>query len=150
MKKIEWRDGNHMKIETGHKTFDRQADLVTTGNVVGHVQYSGYVRAATELECNRMKFEKGHLRAFDLQWWIKTLQIPTHVLEYVMEATEEKSVILYEFHHHKQPHGRVTHGYAVTTPDHYLLARFVTGRGKKSLGVMQTVLPYIVESQVVA
>jgi hypothetical protein len=145
VKKIEWRDPNHMKIETGHKTFDRQADLISTGNVIGHVQYSSYIRPYNETECNGLKFEKGHLRAFDLQWWIKTLRTPERVLNYVLSATTDKSVILYQFHHHGRLGRTIVDGHVVTTADHKLLASFRSDT-PKSGAILKAVLPYITEA----
>jgi hypothetical protein len=70
-KKIEWRTPNHMKFESLHKTFDRQADCVSIGNMIGHVQLSGFIRPRNEIECNGLPFEKGHLQEYDLGWLLK-------------------------------------------------------------------------------
>ena len=40
MKQVQWRTPDHQAFSGGHLTFDRQVDLITTGNVIGTVQRS--------------------------------------------------------------------------------------------------------------
>jgi hypothetical protein len=144
MKKIQWRDPNHMIIETGHKEFDRKADCISTGNVLGDVQYSGFIRPENETECNGLQFPTGHLRAFDLRWWTESVRIPWHVRDYVLAATKTKSVILYQFFH-RRGEKKTVHGHVVTTPDHKLMAVIHSGPAK-SRAIIHAVLPYITEA----
>lgn len=46
------KDGNHMVFDSPHKGFNKQVDGISTGNVMGDVQLSGFVRPYNETECN--------------------------------------------------------------------------------------------------
>jgi hypothetical protein len=43
VKRIEFLTPNRAKFESEFKTFNKAVDLITTGNVVGNVQYSNYI-----------------------------------------------------------------------------------------------------------
>ncbi len=141
MKKTVWRDPNHMLFESGHKTFDRQVDCISIGNVIGAVQFSKYIRPHSEISCGPNDQAPGYFRDFDLELWFDA-GTPREVLRFVYLATENNPVILYEFHHHSR--GRlVVHGYVVTTTDHRLLRSFVTGPTYKSQWVIDEAIKYI-------
>lgn len=144
MKEAVWRDLNHMLFESGHKTFDRQVDLISAGNVIGAVQFSRYIRPYTETSCGPNDREPGFFRDWDLRWWIDFVGIPPEVLSFVVGVTENITVILYEFHHYLRGR-RVTHGYVVTTIERRLLGAFVTGPTYKSEQVIDEATKYIVE-----
>ena len=44
MKEKQWLNGNKMKINTGHKTFDKQTTYITEGNVLAATQYGSHIR----------------------------------------------------------------------------------------------------------
>lgn len=144
MKKIVWHDRDHMVFESGHKTFDRQVDLITPGNVIGAVQFSGYIRPYTETSCGPNDRVPGYFRDYDLEWWIDVADIPPKILNFVVGVTESSPVILYEFHHYLHDR-RVTHGYVITTTGHQLLKSFVTGPTYKSRWVIKEAIKYITE-----
>lgn len=148
MKKVEWRNPNKMIFESEHKTFNRQADLISTGNVWGGVQTSGFVRPYNQTECNGFTNPPGKLRDFDLSLW---RNMPSHVRAYVIKQTRDRSVILYEFHHKTRIRWGgvrwVTHGWVVTTVDYKLLRSFVTGPTYKSYSVIREAIKYIVECE---
>lgn len=129
-----------MMISTGHKTFDRQAnaDCITTGNVWGNVQFSNFIRAHTQTECNGFEFEQGKLQDHDLQGY---RNLPKRVLAAVKSLAHNQSVILYEYRHWRgnQKH---LHGYIVTDTTHKALAVFAKQR-KKSVDVLKAVIPAI-------
>ena len=141
MKKITFRDPNHMLFESGHKTFDKQADLIDTGNVWGGVQFSGLIRAKSDTECNGFTRPPGHLRDFDLSSFGRTL--PPHVKKFVLESTESCPVWLYRFFHKKSPGKYTTHGYIVTAYNHTLLRTFTTGPTWKSDLVIREAAKYV-------
>ncbi len=133
-----WRDGNHQLFESGHKTFDRQVDCVSTGNVIGHVQLSSHIRPYAETECNGRVWQSGHLRAFDLKNW----QLPCHVRQCVLDMTEINAVWLYEFRHWRGEE-KIVHGYVITNYEHDLLDYFITGPTYKSELVIHEAITYI-------
>lgn len=146
-KKLTWIHGNKARIETGCKTFDRFCTCISTGNVIGDGQSSGYIRSFNETECNGRQWEPGQLRKFDLDAF---QQLPRHVRAYVEGL--EQACILYCFWHEKDE--RLTiHGYVVTTAkynDERHLRTFVTGPTYKSHLVMEWVRDYICEPETVS
>ena len=142
MKKRVWRDGNHMLFESAHLTFNRQVDCISTGNVLGHVQVSFYIRPWTEVECNGRQFPEGHLRDADLAYFENRL--PTEVREAVCLHAEDQSVILYEFRHWSGKE-KIVHGYVITTGDKKLIRTFTTRPALKSRSVIVEATKYICE-----
>jgi hypothetical protein len=140
-----------MNIHTGHATFDRQCDGISTGNVYGNVQKSAYIRAYTETECNgKEDFQPGALREYDFRTTWKDL--PSHIRSAVEKETMQETAILYEFRHWINVHGgrkKIVHGYILTrgqNKEHRLLRVFNTGDSYKSRMVLETCSKYISES----
>lgn len=50
MQKVEFRTPNRMKFESEFKSFNNEADLITTGNVWGRVQHSSFISKDWPLE----------------------------------------------------------------------------------------------------
>jgi|GEM_PF-2968270 len=138
-----WRDGNHMLFESGHKTFDRQVDCISTGNMIGDVQLSFYIRPKVETECNGFSFKPGHLRDFNLSMF---KQLPVVVRQRVLSLTETNGVWLYEFRHWAGEQ-KIVHGYVITSSDHQLLAKFITGPTSKSAQVIDEAITYITRKE---
>ena len=132
-----YRTPNRLDFPTEHLTFSKSADLITTGNVISNVQHSGYIRAVTDTECNGFQFPVGQLRDFDLQAFKG--KMPAHVYRRVMELTQSRTVILYEFRTPYRGRQSTVHGYIVTGTDrehHELIETFVTGPTYKSRDVI--------------
>jgi hypothetical protein len=147
MKKLEWIHRNKAKIETGHKTYDRQCVALMTGNVVGPGQHSSYIRPVSQTRCNEMDFPVGNLRAYDLQAFPG---LPPAVLKYLEGCKSQ--VILYKFSHFTHNPScswrriEIVHGYVVTltsNEDHRFLRSFVTGPTNKSWQVIDWCKDYI-------
>ena len=102
-----------MLFESLHKTFNKQVDSISRGNVIGDAQYSMYIRPFNETECNGMTFKNGELRAFDLKGFI-TLGVPNYIIEQVKNLTEDTKTILYLFKHYNKG-VRVNDGLVLTT-----------------------------------
>lgn len=143
---IEWLTPNRMKLNSGHVAFDEQVKCVSTGNVWGGGQFSNYIRAFNQIECNgKTDYAEGHLQAFDLKPYQRPQSVtpaPSYVIEYVKEAARNQSVILYQFYHVIQGRKRV-HGYIVTDTRYQFLRSFVTARHYKSENVILAVTPYV-------
>ena len=142
MKQKEWLTPNRMLFESDHKEFNRQVDSISTGNVIGSVQTSLYVRSATDTECNEQQFPTGQLRQVDVSLWMRIGGLPPDVLQYVMEVTETEEIILYRFFHHTG-NKRIVHGYIITTASYLPLRFFVTGPTHKSESVIQEAAKYV-------
>lgn len=149
MKKLTWRDGNHIAIQTGHATFDRQADLLSTGNVVGDVQLSFFVRPKHETECNGFTNPEGHLRDWDLNQFKDLPRFP-RIRRRVIEITDKQYCILYEIRTwgKRNPDTRrrqkTIHGYILTAAkDYKFIEKWVTGPTWKSRAIIEAVIPYI-------
>lgn len=84
------KNGNKMIINSGYKEFDKQTNLITSGNVIANTMYGNYIREWNETECNGNTFEKGHLFKFDLQHF----HIDSIIEDYIKSLN--KKVILYE------------------------------------------------------
>jgi len=140
MKKIVWVNGNKMLFESAHSTFNRQTNLISTGNIISNTQRGGYVRPYTETECNGFTRPPGHLRDFDLNGWDR---MPGFVRDKVCDLTETEPVILYRFHHYKDDGWLVTDGWVITSTDHELLWSTVTGPTWKSESVIDEAIKYV-------
>ncbi len=145
MQRAQWRTPDHQAFSSGHLTFDRQVDLIITGNVIGAVQRSSYIRPVIETECNNRPFPQGQLRDFDLGGW-NDVCMPASVRAYARQATETQQAILYAFFHWRGRE-RIVHGWVITSSDHRLLRSFVTGPTYKSDLVIQESLKYVSFSQ---
>lgn len=66
MKKIKWLNPNKMEFLSEHKEFNKQCRYITTGNQIGDVVISSYVRSFYETECNGFQSPFGHLQEWDL------------------------------------------------------------------------------------
>lgn len=143
MKEIEWVNPNHMKFDSLHKTFNRQVDIISAGNVIGAVQYSSYIRPYT-LTLNPVGEEKplGYLQEWDLKWFRDLL--PQEVLDTVHELTKERYGILYIFKHYSNGR-RILHGAVLTDYDHRLLRKFYLRWTEKSISVIDEATKYIAE-----
>ena len=146
-RKLKYRPGGMKAIaNSGHRTFDSQVDIVSSGNVYSNVQTSSFIRAYNETECNGRNWEPGVLQAADLKLFIERLRIPDYVLKAVREAAKDVDVILYRFCHGRRDN-RVTHGWVITSRAHEVIARFVTGPTSKSERVIDWCIRYITPIQ---
>lgn len=144
MKEIEWRTPNRMLMESGHKTFDKQTDIISTGNIIAKTQLGFYVRAYTETECNGFTQELGKLQEADLDRW-RRATTPSIVMETVRRLAKERDIILYRFFHYGKYGTMIVHGYIITTATrpYERLWRWCCGPTYKSKWVLSEVLKYI-------
>ncbi|GAI19621.1 unnamed protein product, partial [marine sediment metagenome] len=66
MKEKTWDSPNKMHFDSPLKAFNKQCSLITTGNQIGNVVLSNYVRPFDEVECNGFTSEPGHLQNYDI------------------------------------------------------------------------------------
>lgn len=131
--------------------------MIDNGNTIGSTQFAMYIRGKLDTECNGFTFPVGQLRDFDLKPFIHDLHIPQHILQKVLEVTENRGAndsvnLSCLFHRQKarypNPSQRIIHGWVLTEgwrKKHQLIAKWVTGRTHKSYSVVYECLPYIVE-----
>jgi len=150
MKKIEWLNPNKMKFESGYKSFDNFIDSISTGNRIGGGQYSNYIRAYTDVECNNLPFDPGYLREHDIRQGIVS-PMPGEVEEFVRANTQVKEVIIYEFYHRRSgQEKRTTLGFVITTTrdDGYKLLRVFNTLGTaKSRAALEECVKYITDKE---
>ena len=146
--KVEWVTPNRMKFESLHKTFNRQVDCISRGNVIGHVQLSGFIRPRNEIECNGFIREKGVLQEYDLGWLLK--DFPNYVKEFVrkLEYAKSHSTIGYEFRLWRGEKKTVI-GYVVTAGEdqgHRVLKKWIVGKAQcKAQSVVDEAIKYITD-----
>jgi len=113
MKKHTWDNPNKMHFESLHKTFNKQTQCLSTGNVWSNTQWSNYIRPSYELECNGFTNEKGHLQNFDLESFSK-MGVNSYILNRIKELVDEnKGGILYLFKHYNN-NQRILDGLVLT------------------------------------
>lgn len=141
LKQIMWRNGNKMEISTGHVTFDRQTNVISTGNIIAKTQFGFYIRPFCEIECNGRGWPEGYLQMCDIKYFD---MLPRQVLEAIDRFGQCNATILYRFSHLGPGKKRIVHGYIFTDKHYNLLMKFYTGPTHLSHQVIEGVLPYVV------
>lgn len=147
MKKAIFATPNRMKFESLHKTFNKQIDCISTGNVIGDVQYSSYIRAYNNDTINwndgdvYKTVPKGQLQDFDLKGFVDK-GIPSYILSFIREELKDKSGILYLFRHWNN--GQMfKHGYVLTDTENNLIKVWYMNNNYKSISVVDEAIKYI-------
>jgi hypothetical protein len=91
------KTGTKMLVDTGWKTFDRQTNVISTGNVVSNTQFSMYIRPFGETECNGTHFRPGELLDFDMKPFRKYYDVPSEIMRILYDKDRNDSLILYMF-----------------------------------------------------
>ena len=110
MREFKWRkDGMKQILDSPHKTWNKQAIALMTGNVIDNGYTSWYIRPWNQTECNGYTNEPGHLQNFDLNTF---KNLPNYVREYFRSAP--MPIILMEvFTYNKRQ--KMVHGYIAYT-----------------------------------
>lgn len=109
---------------TGNYRFDRQTDLICNGNILSKTQYATYVRARTQMECNGIAFEHGHLQAWDLNNFGRNLHVEAVKRFIASDPRFESKAAWMGVFFHRGTHGLTLHGALVTGTDQRLIRRF--------------------------
>lgn len=146
MKESTWINGNHMRFDSLHKMFNRQVDSISTGNVWGHCQFSGFIRAYNETECNGFTNPVGHLQQWDINQFTKG--VPDYVWDKVKECAINNGVILYQFRYFEYGYeGRkIVMGHVITTADYdnpQLIRSYYAKNTLKCMSVIDEAIKYI-------
>lgn len=140
MKEIEWVNDNKMLFESGHKTFNKQTKLITTGNHLGNTQYSLFVRSFEETECNGHENEKGELQKWDLD---NFKDLPIDIREEIEALLKNRGGILNEFRYWKGDK-KILVGYILTDTEHNFIESWNVLKTTKSYGILDECKKYIV------
>ncbi|MBQ3047455.1 MAG: hypothetical protein IJD48_00370 [Clostridia bacterium] len=83
--KRQWtRNGMRQVIESPHKTFNKQTNLIDNcGNMIASTQNASYIRAYNETECNGHTFEQGYLQQCD------TIRLDNRVKRYIYQQDKD-------------------------------------------------------------
>jgi hypothetical protein len=138
-KKAIFATPNRMQFDSLHKTFNKQIDSISTGNVWGDAQFSSYIRSFDTFECNGFNFEAGHLQEFDLKPF-RSL-IPYWIVDEIKRLTMVEGGILYVFKHFNNGE-RVIDGVVFTTTDYKEIKRWYFGNYKQQ-SVLEEAIKYI-------
>ena len=84
------KNGNKMIINCDFKEFNKQTNLITSGNVIANTMWGLYIRPYKETKCNGLTFKEGELFESDL----KHFSISRAMKEYIKSLNRQ--VILYE------------------------------------------------------
>lgn len=144
MKKCEWVTPNRMKFESLHKTFNRQINMITTGNHMGNTVRSFFIRPFNRLECNGRVNEPGHLQEYDLNNF-QDRYYPSElrgVKEFIRREGKTKTFILYVFFHYNGEK-KITHGAVVTDGEHNHVQDFIFRISVKSMSIIEEARKYV-------
>lgn len=140
--------GTRQLINSGWKLFDKQSNLITTGNAFTNTQSSSYIRPWTETECNGRMNPEGHLTNFDLQPFRK-YRIPPVIEKIVSDKGRKDPVILYMFYVWSKDQRVLPFCWVITDTNHKLLKyAIVTRRGEqiaKRINATDEAISYITE-----
>lgn len=142
MKVKQWATPNRMLFESEHKTFNKQTQLISTGNVWANTQYSGCIRGYYTTDCNGHISELGHLQNYDMKQFNQYL--PYHVLQQIKELTKNNGGILYIFKHYSN--GRLIVDGAILTDRQYKhIKSYYLGGSYKQDSIIDKAREYITE-----
>jgi len=141
-KKVWDYEKDKMIVQTGHATFDRQTNVISTGNIIANTMLGFHCRPASNT-INPLGTERphGYLREYDLQG----RGLPYRVRQSVIDVTEKEPAWVYKFFHYNS--GRqIVHGYVITRPgSNEILRTFITGPTYRSALVIHECAKYVGE-----
>lgn len=146
MKEKTWDNPNKMHFDSPHKTFNKQCTLISTGNQIGNVVYSNYIRPYGETECNGFTNPPGHLQDWDLTKNI-VVKLPYNIREQVRNLTHDNGGIIYDFHHWNGGMGsfskKIVDGFVLTTKDYKLIKVWYVNRDWRARAAVDEAVKYI-------
>lgn len=131
-----------MHFESLHKGFNQQCRLIATGNQIGDVVVSFYIRSHDETECNGRTFERGHLQNYDINHFANL--VPYQVLSELKQLTHKDSGIFYVFRHRTNGK-RIVDGAVLTTTSHVLIKKWHVNRNRKAMDAVDRAAEYVAE-----
>lgn len=88
------KTGMRMLLNTDYKTFNKQTNCISSGNVIANTEIGWHIRPKNEISCNGKDFELGELRNHDLS----CLELNNFISaeQYVKEITEKNGCYVYQ------------------------------------------------------
>ena len=149
MKQPKFINDNQIKINTGHKTFDLQTNLIASGNIIANTQYSKHIRSKNETGWFPHNRPEGFLQQWDCDNYQQAMNTPKYILTIAKEHADRfDGIYLYTFFH-VYKNKRMIHGYVFTqsNTDNFIQylqhGMYGTVRYERSLKILKTVIPYI-------
>jgi len=136
---MQWVHPNKIYINTGHKTFDKQTNLISFGSIISNTQYSIWIRPYNETKNFFVERPKGYLQDWDLNTFT---DLPDFVRDYIKSVAIDDPVILYELRSYNY-NKKIVHGYIITDQHYQLLNYFVVGPTYKSENVVLESIKYV-------
>lgn len=147
MKNKEWINGNKMKFESGFKAFDKQTQVISTGNVVARTQLSGFVRPKSETECNGFVRDEGVLQKYDLEQGFLSSLLPYRLKGDVAKLADENGgCIAYLFFYKKASGQKEFIGLVITSKDYNHLKTFYLTNSNKHFAAVEEAKLYIINN----
>jgi len=153
MKEKIWVNPDKMLFKSAHKTFNRQTNIISTGNIIANTQVGLVVAAYHTTTRNGRYWEPGYLQRRDLGMFSN---IPSLVRSAIRTYAQDEDIFLHEFFHystkcHKWPGyipsyvtEKVIHGYVITRRNRRIW-HLVIGPTWKSHSVIMEAIKYITE-----
>jgi hypothetical protein len=133
-----WTNSNKMFINTGHKTFDKQTNVLFFGNGCANTMNSYSIRAYNNTVNPVGQYrEPGFLQDFDMN----NRNIPAVVKRFVKAVAIDKNVNLVNLFHFSNDK-KVSHAWIVTESDGELITVFYDNYKQKTLDIVSECLPY--------
>lgn len=138
MKKVSWDNPNKMHVDTDFVLFNKQSNLISTGNVMANTQFSWFIRPYKETKCNGFDFKEGELLNSDLKYFNN---LPQRISDILRDKERETSYILYEFFVTKN-HEKDIIGYIITDANHDHVDSLVRCGYKENTGKRMSVISW--------
>jgi GNAT superfamily N-acetyltransferase len=134
-------------IDTLHKTFNRDTNMIGRGQVWANTQSSNVIRAFNDVWPDSGRdYKPGDLQAFDLR---NFRDLDPYVHQFVVNRAKDQGLFLYRFHTYGRDRGRafthgragnrVVQGYVIATLDDQLVGVF-SRRNAKAVDVIEKVM----------
>lgn len=125
IREIIWDNPNKMHMESGFKLFDKQTNLISTGNVFANTQRSFYIAPWNEVERNGHSCKEGELTKADLRFGGFDGNLPSCIRNIVYDKSRTKQIILYAFRVFKSGKEDVI-GYVITDDDYNYITHCIS------------------------
>ena len=145
MKQAKWDYENDRQIiETGHKGFDSQTNLLTHGNILANTMAGRHIRSYNDIKHWKEgeSYPPGHLQEWDIEYF-DYFDIPKYIRKHVCSMLIDQPGWLYCFYHYNRKRKKVIHGWMLSDKQHNLMDYWVTGPTQKSWNVVYESIPYV-------
>ena len=127
MKMKSWDNPNKMHFDSAFTTFNKQTNLITTGNAYCNTQLSSYVRPYNEVKNGSYTGKRGEFLDFDLRPF---RFVPEKISKILRDKGRKESYILYEFFIYRNDKREII-GYVLTDKNYrYITSSVNCGYGQ--------------------